>query len=70
MGGDRRSKLLDYDAHVAALLADTCDLRLIDVQADLAERGVIVSWSTVRRRVKRLGLRLKKNDIRDGTGSP
>lgn len=60
MGGDRRSKLLDHDAHVAALLADTCDLRLVDVQAALAERGVFVSWSTVRRRVKRLGLRLKK----------
>lgn len=70
MGGDHRSKLLDHGAHVAALLADKCDLRLIDVQADLAERGVLVSWSTVRRTVKRLGLRIKKNDIRDGTGSP
>ena len=68
MGGDHRSKLLDYEAGVAALLADACDLRLIDVQADLAERGVLVSWSTVRRSVKRLGLRLKKNDIRDGAG--
>jgi len=70
MGGDHRSRLLDHEAHVAALLAAKCDLRLIDVQANLAERGVLVSWSTVRRAVKRLGLRLKKNDIRDGTGSP
>jgi transposase len=70
MGGDRRSKLLDHDVHVTALLTGTCDLRLVDVQADLAERGVFVSWSTVRRRVKCLGLRLKKNDICDGAGSP
>lgn len=69
MGGDRRSKLRAHDAHIAALLDGACDLRLIDVQADLAERGVLVSWSTVRRTVKRLGLRLKKNDIRDRTGS-
>ena len=69
MGGDRRSKLIEHDAHVAALLAGTCDLRLVDVQVDLAERGVFVSWSTVWRRVRRLGLRLKKNDICDGAGS-
>ena len=66
MGGDHRSKLLDHGAHVAALLADTCDLRLADVQADLAARGVFVGYATVWRTVKRLGLRLKKNDIRDG----
>ena len=68
MGGDHRSKLLDHEAGVAALLAGACDLRLIDVQANLAERGVVVSWSTVRRTVKRLGLRFKKNHIRDGAG--
>jgi transposase-like protein len=70
MGGDRRSKLLDHDADIAALLDGACDLRLVDVQADLAERGVLVSWSTVRRTVKRLGLRLKKNDLCNGAGSP
>lgn len=68
MGGDHRSKLLDQRAHIVGLLSGTCDLRLVDVQSDLAERGVFVSWSTVRRAVKRLGLRIKKNDIRDGAG--
>lgn len=68
MGGDHRSKLLDHHARVAELLSGTCDLRLVDVQSDLAERGVLVSWSSVRRTVKRLGLRLKKNDICDGAG--
>ena len=65
MGGDRRSKLLEHEPYIAALLAQRCDLRLKDVQADLAERAVFVGWSTVRRTVKRLGLRLKKNDICD-----
>ncbi len=65
MGGDRRSKLLDHGDHVAALLAQTSDLRLVDVQADLASRGVRVGYATVQRLVKRLGLRLKKNDFRD-----
>ena len=60
MGGDRRSKLLDHGDHVAALLATTSDLRLVDVQADLASRGVEVGYGTVQRTVKRLGLRLKK----------
>jgi transposase len=69
MGGDRRSKLKEHDAHITALLAGTCDLRLVDIQVDLAQRGVFVSWSTVWRRVKRLGLRLKKNDICDRAGS-
>ena len=68
MGGDHRSKLLDHQARVAELLSGTCDLRLVDVQSDLAARGAIVSWSTVRRTVKRLGLRFKKNDICNRTG--
>ncbi len=65
MGGDHRSKLLEHSEHVAALLAETNDLRLIDVQADLAGRGVKVGYSTVQRAVKTLGLRLKKNGLRD-----
>jgi hypothetical protein len=60
MGGDRRSKLLKHGDYVAALLAKTSDLRLVDVQADLASRGVEVGYGTVQRTVKRLGLRLKK----------
>ena len=64
MGGDHRSKLLEHSDHVAALLAETCDLRLVDIQADLASRGV-VGYATVQRTVKRLGLRLKKNAVRD-----
>jgi len=60
MGGDRRSKLLEHRDHVAALLAEKSDLRLVDVQADLASCGIVVGYGTVQRTVKRLGLRLKK----------
>lgn len=65
MGGDHRSKLLDHNDYVVSLLAETNDLRLLDVQAKLAERGVEVGYSTVQRAVKKLGLRFKKNDLRD-----
>lgn len=65
MGGDHRSKLLEQSEHIAALLTKKNDLRLVDVQADLAERGVEVGYATVQRAVKRLGLRLKKNDLRN-----
>jgi len=68
IGGDRRSKLLDEIDWLAGHLAETPDLRLLDVQNTLAARGIEVSYSGVQRMVKRLGLRLKKNDIRDRTG--
>lgn len=68
IGGDRRSKLLDEIDWLAGHLAETPDLRLLDVQNTLAARGIEVSYSGVQRMVQRLGLRLKKNDIRDRTG--
>ena len=70
IGGDRRSKLLGEAEWIADHLAKTPDLRLVDVQHDLAVLGVEVSYASVQRTVKRLGLRFKKNDIRDRTGSP
>lgn len=65
IGGDRRSKLLGEAEWIAAHLAETPDLRLLDVQRALTTRGIAVSYSGVQRTVKRLGLRFKKNDIRD-----
>lgn len=65
MGGDHRSKLSEHSDYVATLLSETNDLRLVDVQAKLAERGVEVGYATVQRAVKKLGLRFKKNDLRD-----
>ena len=65
VGGDRRSKLLDEADWIAARLAEVPDLALTDVRRDLAERGTQVSYSGVWRLVQRLGLRFKKNDIRE-----
>lgn len=69
IGGDRRSKLLGEADWIAAHLAETPDLRLVDVQHALAARGSEASYSSVQRTVKRLGLRLKKNGVRDRAGS-
>jgi len=68
MGGDRRSKLTGHAERIAALLAEGSQLRLIDVQAALIGEGVVVGYSTVRRAVRQLGLRFKKNDVRHRAG--
>jgi len=68
IGGDRRSKLLGEVEWLAGYLAETPDLRLVDVQHALAARGVEVSYAGVQRTVKRLGLRFKKNAICDRAG--
>lgn len=64
MGGDRRWKLGGEVAWLSERLAGRCDLTLSDVQVELAARGVLVDYSSVWRTVHRLGLRFKKNDIR------
>ena len=68
VGGDRRSKLLGEIDWIATHLAETPDLRLLDVQHALAGRGIAVSYAGVQRTVRRLGLRFKKNDICDRAG--
>jgi transposase len=60
IGGDRRAQILGKVDWIAATLAQTPDLRLLDVQHALAERGIEVSYPCVQRTVKRLGLRFKK----------
>lgn len=62
MGGDRRSKLLEQADWIAERLATTSELTLGEVQKDLAERGIQVSYASVWRTVRRLGLRHKKKD--------
>jgi transposase len=68
MGGDRRSKLVEHGDRIAALLGEGSQLRLVDVQAALAGEGVVASTSAVQRMVHRLGLRFKKNAVRDRAG--
>lgn len=62
MGGDRRSKLTGEIGWIAERLAATPELTLGEVREDLAGRGVRVSYASVWRTVRRLGLRHKKKD--------
>jgi transposase len=60
MGGDHRSKLTAEANWIAERLAKEPELTLADVRSDLAVRGAEVSYTSVWRTVKKLGLRLKK----------
>jgi transposase len=62
MGGDRRSKLRDEADWIAERLTQACELTLVEVRGELAGRGVDVSYTSVWRTVRRLGLRHKKKD--------
>lgn len=59
-GGDRRSKLLDQAGWIGERLAETPELTLGEVRSDLAGRGIEVSYASVWRTVRKLGLRHKK----------
>lgn len=60
MGGDRRSKLLEQAGWIGARLAEMPELTLGEVRSGLAQRGVEVSYASVWRTVRKLGLRHKK----------
>ena len=62
MGGDRRSKLTGEANWIADRLDAASELTLGEVRDELAERGVEVSYASVWRTVRRLGLRHKKKD--------
>jgi transposase len=66
MGGDRRSKLTDEAGWIAERLNQACGLTLVEVRGELAQRDIRVSYTSVWRIVRRLGLRHKKNhDLRN-----
>lgn len=69
MGGDRRSKLLGQADWIAARLAQASELTLGEVRDDLAGSGIVVSYASVWRMVRRPGLRHKKDHLRDRAGS-
>ena len=62
-GGDRRSKLMEEAGWIGERLAETPELTLGEVREELAGRGVAVSYASVWRTVRRLGLRHKKRTI-------
>ncbi|MEH3039477.1 MAG: helix-turn-helix domain-containing protein [Sphingomonas paucimobilis] len=66
MGGDRRSKLLEQAGWIGERLAEVPELTLDEVRSELAGRGIEVSYASVWRMVRKLGLRHKKKDhLRD-----
>jgi transposase len=65
MGGDYRSKLTAEADWIAKKLAKSTDLTLADVRDLLAKRYICVSYASVWRTARRLGLRYKKNAVRN-----
>ena len=63
MGGDGRSKLLEQADWIGERLAAMPELTLSEVRSELAGRGVQVSYASVWRTVRRLGLRHEKRTI-------
>ena len=70
MGGDRRSRLKDERDWLLARIAAAPDLTLEEVRAELAERGVVVSYGAVWRFFDGEGISFKKNRSRRRAGSP
>lgn len=62
-GGDRRSKLTDEAGWIAERLDEARGLTLVEVREELEERDINVSYTSVWRIVRRLGLRHKKITI-------
>jgi transposase len=60
MGGDHRSKLTAEASWISDRLSAVPELTLTEVCGDLADRGIEVSYASVWRTVKKLGLRFKK----------
>ena len=60
-GGHRRPVLEAHDALVRSLLESKSDITLVEIQAELARRGVMVgATSTIFRWLRRAGLTRKK----------
>ena len=60
MGGDHRSKLAAETSWISERLSAVPELTLTEVRGDLADRGIEVSYASVWRTVRKLGLRFKK----------
>lgn len=63
-GGHRRPLLEPYQAWIDARFAETPELTLRGLQAELAARGVSVSYGAVQKFVHKAGLSFKKNRVR------
>ena len=68
MGGVRRAVLAGERDWLLARIAETPDLTLRAIQAELAERGVVVSYDAVWRFYRREGMTFKKKPVRRRAG--
>jgi putative transposase len=64
MGGHRRPLLKPHRAWIEARLRQTPELTLEELRAELAVRGIRVSYGTVQKFVKDIGFSFKKNRLR------
>jgi transposase len=61
-GGYRRPLLEPHEAELRAMVTETPDITLAEIQRRFAERGVVVgALSTIHTALRRLGLRHKKS---------
>ena len=68
MGGVRRGVLAGERTWLLARIAETPDLTLRAIQAELAERGVVVSYDAVWRFYQREAITFKKKPVRRRAG--
>ena len=68
MGGTRRAVLAGERAWLLARIAEMPDLTLRAIQAELAERGVVVSYDAVWRFYRREEITFKKKPVRRRAG--
>ena len=69
MGGTRRAVLAGERAWLLARIKEKPDLTLRAIQAELAERGVVVSYDAVWRFYRQEGMTFKKKPVRRRAGS-
>ena len=63
-GGHGKPKLAEHEAVVRELVEETPSATLLELQAKLNQRGVVVGKSSIARFLKRLRLSYKKNAVR------
>ena len=69
MGGYRPRTLEDESDWLLARLAEQPDITLRALVVELGERGVVTSYGSVWRTVRRTGFSFKKNTVRHRAGS-
>jgi transposase len=71
MGGHRRAILTDQREWLHARLSEPdCDITVRGLLAELAERGIVVSYGALWNFMRREGFSHKKNRVRKRAGSP